>query len=288
MEQKQKPLKISQNFLKSEKTVRYLVSIANLKKTDVIFEIGAGKGIITRELSSNCGNVIAIEYDSKLYSHLLKNNAHENVMYINADILRYNFPGNKKYKVFANIPYTITTKIIEKLLFSVNPPEDTFLIIQKEAAERFAGSPYKHDTLKSLLLKPFFMFEILHELEPDDFHPPPGVNSVFLRIKKQCNILLNENEKIKYYDFIAYTFERSGNIMNRLASVFTRKQLLNLSSRLNFNICSGVHDLLYQQWILIFFYYLYNVSDEKKKIINNSYTKYKEGQMKINKIYKSR
>ncbi len=159
------PLKYSQNFLNSKNTIKKLLSIANISKSDIIYEIGAGKGAITKELAYLCREVHAIEYDIELHEYLRNNVNHKNIRHICIDVLDYKFPDSGDFKVVSNIPYTITSAILDKLLFSRNPPVDSYVIIQKEAALRYSGSPYKNDTLKSLMLKPFFLFEILYELK---------------------------------------------------------------------------------------------------------------------------
>lgn len=68
---------------------------------------------------------------------------------------------------------------------SKNPPIDSYLGIQEEAAKRYAGTPYEKETLSSLLLKPWFEFKIIYRFKRSDFYPRPRVNVVFLQIKKE-------------------------------------------------------------------------------------------------------
>ena len=66
----------------------------------------------------------------------------------------------KPYKVFANIPFNITTAIVIRLTMAQYPPEDAYLAMQKEAAEKFLGKP--HESLYAVLLKPWFEVEMVH------------------------------------------------------------------------------------------------------------------------------
>jgi len=73
--------------------------------------------------------------------------------------LDYRLP-RKPYKVFANIPFNITTAIVIRLTMAQYPPEDAYLAMQKEAAEKFLGKP--HESLYAVLLKPWFEVEMVH------------------------------------------------------------------------------------------------------------------------------
>src|SRR5207237_2818480 len=116
--------------------------------------------IITEQLALRCKQVIAIEKDPHLSALLLQQFAdRSNVTIHEGDFLDYCLP-RKPYKVFANIPFNITTAIVTRLTAAQYPPEDAYLAMQKEAAGMFVGRP--HESLRSLLLKPWFEVEIVH------------------------------------------------------------------------------------------------------------------------------
>ena len=282
-------LRYSQNFLHSLSTVRKILALGNIRKGDTVYEIGAGRGIITGELSRLCRELYAIEKDEKLFSRLMNSIGHRNIKLIHADVLDYPFPRMGSYKVFSNIPFSISSEILDKLLFSSNPPVDSYLIVQRESAERYAGQPYSRNSLKSLLLKPFFFFEILHELKPKDFRPAPRVSSVLLRIKKHDTFFPGIHAREMYYDFISYAFQqRSGTIFTRLSRLFTKKQLRILAQDSNIDLDAGIRSLDYQQIISLFSYYLYNISEEKKRLCRNSYPLLKKHHSGLRKIHRSR
>ena len=172
----------SQNFLQSKELVEKLVEGSSLNKDDFAIEVGPGKGIITDALAKRCSKVLAIEADEKLYVELIDRfDSHENIEIKNQDFLESDLPKGE-YKVFSNIPFNITSDLVRKLLDSENPPSDSYLIIQKDAAERFAG--FAGETLFSVLYKPWFEFSIEHEFKRSDFVPNPSVDTVLLWIKK--------------------------------------------------------------------------------------------------------
>src|SRR5699024_10174219 len=129
-----------------------------------------------------------------------------------------------RYKVFSSIPYNITAAILSKLMYADNSPEDIYIILQKEAAEKYAGRPYSTESMRSLLLKPYFDFKIIRNLKRTDFIPVPNVDSVFLHIIKRENILISIDKEDLYYDFISYIFSNSGkDVKYRCKNIFYYK-----------------------------------------------------------------
>ena len=177
--------KISQNFLTSRSLLMRIVDKSTITKADIVVEIGTGKGHLTKVLSERCGYLYTIEIDRKLCAHAAeKLNDKKNIKFICGDFLKYQLPKSGKYKVFANIPFYITTEIVMKLSREKNPPSEMWLIMEKGAAKRFMGSPY--DNKSSLELKRKWNMNIVYYFRQDDFHPKPGVDSVLMhfRLKK--------------------------------------------------------------------------------------------------------
>src|SRR5215510_3175666 len=150
----------SQNFLRSAKLVRALIERSSIKHDDLVLDIGAGKGVITDQLLIHCRRVEAIEKDRALCEGLKRlYGNHPRVDVRCCDFMTYSLPS-APYKVFANIPYTRTTDILRKLLDASNPPQEAWLVVQREAAFKYVGCPYQHETLTSLAFKPWFDFRI--------------------------------------------------------------------------------------------------------------------------------
>ncbi|MGI6702422.1 MAG: rRNA adenine N-6-methyltransferase family protein, partial [Clostridia bacterium] len=133
-------LKNTQNFLQSKKLVSELIEESNICEDDIVIEIGGGKGIITEQLVKRCRRLYVIEYDYDLYKKL-KNKFYNirNIEIIHGDFLGFELPVEYKYKVFSSIPYNITAAILSKLTSNANPPEEIYIVLQKEAAEKYAG-----------------------------------------------------------------------------------------------------------------------------------------------------
>ncbi|WP_419162398.1 rRNA adenine N(6)-methyltransferase family protein [Candidatus Palauibacter sp.] len=153
-----------------------LIAQAPVKRSDLVVEIGPGRGILTRELARRCREVVAVEFDGAL-SEALRTRfpSDDRVTIVRSDFLRFRLP-DVPYKVLGNIPFNRTAAIVRRLVQAGSPPQDAWLVIQREAAERFAGSPCSRETLSSLLLKPWWQIEIVRRFCRTDFDPPPGVD----------------------------------------------------------------------------------------------------------------
>ena len=174
---------LSQNFLRDPRLAEHLVHLAALDANDTVIEIGPGSGVLTGRLARRCRQVLAIEKDATLARRLAQRFAAERAVAVfAADFLEFPLPSSR-YKVFANIPFAITTAIVSKLTTGVSPPEDAWLVMQREAAQRFLGEP--GGTLVSALLHPWFTGQIRHHFRRSDFVPQPGVEVVLLHLSRR-------------------------------------------------------------------------------------------------------
>ena len=180
---RQRRIDYSQNFLCNPRLVRRLVRAADLGADDLVIEIGPGDGAITRELMSACRHVIAVEKDPHQAKRLGRRfPAEQNLTLFAADFLEFPLPQTP-YKVFASIPYNATAAIVGKLTSGIAPPDDAWLVIQREAALRFLGVPT--GTLVAAQIHPWFAVSVEHTFRRSDFRPAPAVDSVLLRIARR-------------------------------------------------------------------------------------------------------
>lgn len=177
-----KPIKyLGQNFLKDRSVVTKLIKASHISKTDVVLEIGPGKGILTKELGRQAKKVIAIEKDWRLIP-ILKETLKEfkNIEIIQGDILKLTkFPLN--YKVVANIPFYITGHLIRKLLEEKNQPQEITLIIQKEVAQRICAKPPRTNIL-AISVQFYADAKIISYISKRSFRPVPKVNGAIIQI----------------------------------------------------------------------------------------------------------
>jgi len=257
---------LAQNFLRSSKLVRLLLDTSSIEASDTVYEVGPGRGIITAELAQIARNVIAIEKDPALARQLCRRfEGVSNVQIITNDFLQYCVPATE-YKIFANIPYNITAGIVRKILYTPPVPSEAYLIVQKEAAEKFSGNP--DETQFSILAKPLFDIQIIRELRKTDFEPVPGVNSVLLRIKKRHPALIRNEDIFLYRSFVRYGFGRWKSSLKLIFKpIFTYQQWKHLSKDLHFPLNANPTKLTFEQWLGLFECFKQRVPERKQACI---------------------
>ena len=194
----------SQNFVRDPQLIDYLLDRSTILSRDLVLEIGPGTGTITELLAWRCRHVVAVEKDAHLAAYLRgRFHAWPNISIHAADFLRFPLPS-VPHKVFANIPYAITTAIVTRLVAGRAAPLDSYLIVQRDAAARFIGSP--RGTLYAALLYPWFAASLVHYFRPSDFHPAPKVESVLLRLHKRGQALVPAMDAQYFRDFVTFAF----------------------------------------------------------------------------------
>ncbi len=239
---------LAQNFLKSSNLVRGLLAESTIGASDTVVEIGAGRGMLTVELASIARKVIAVEKDPALAAILRKRFRDVvPVEVVEADFLEYRMPGGD-YKIFANIPYNLSSEIVRKILEALPAPSDAWLILQKEAAEKFSGNPA--ESRFSILAKPRFQFRILRKLRRTDFEPVPGVDSVLLHIQKRSLPLVPCEDEALFRRLVCFGFAGWNTSLGRtLEPIFTYRQWKILSRELRFPLSATPTQIAFEQWL---------------------------------------
>ncbi len=245
------PLSVSQNFLHDPTLVESLVQQSSIGSQDTVLEIGPGYGIITRVLCSHCRQVIAVEKDLRLAGMLRKQLQNiPNLALCNDDFLSHPLPEGA-YKVFSNIPFHITSAILKRLTGAANPPEDAYLVVQKEAAQVYTGG--STHTLRGVLLYPCFETAVTHRFQRVDFIPHPRVDVVLLHIHRRSQPLIDHRSRQFYRDFVVYGFSTWNHTVEKtLRTLFSYHQLKQLRKRLGLSLDVPPGGLLPEAWLRIF------------------------------------
>jgi len=173
--------RLGQNFAIDSTLLREMVSYASVGREDVVLEIGAGLGFLTRFLSQGCKRVIAVEVDPKLIRVLRKQIADlPNVDLIEGDILKVQVPPFNK--VVSTPPYSISSPLLFWLL--ERKFDCAVLTFQEEFAERLAA-PVGSKDYGRLTVTTYYLadVELLNPVPRDRFFPPPDVDSLIVRMK---------------------------------------------------------------------------------------------------------
>jgi 16S rRNA (adenine1518-N6/adenine1519-N6)-dimethyltransferase len=172
---------LGQHFLVDRPSLEAIMDAADVTPADTVLEIGPGLGTMTRPLADFGSRVVAVETDHTLVE-LLRRDAPPNLEVVEQDILKFDLTSLPLgYKVIANIPYYLTSKIFRLLIESPNPPSVMSVLIQKEVAERICAGPGKLSIL-ALSIQYYGKPEIETIVERHKFWPAPDVDSAVLRV----------------------------------------------------------------------------------------------------------
>ena len=198
---------LGQNFLVNPETLKIIVEAGAVTGSDTVIEIGAGLGCLTEMVAQHAERVIAVEVDELLYNALASQfSTNSRVQLLNADILKLEINSllshgtgtmPPTFKVIANLPYSITTPILWKLLAHHKQIHSCVLMMQKEVAERIVAGP-GGKVYGALTIGVGYYAEatLITTLSPDNFYPAPKVDSALLRLEmRETPKVTVENEE---------------------------------------------------------------------------------------------
>ena len=244
---------LGQHWLKNREILDEIADFAlnssadqNSEKTEVCVEIGPGLGTLTSSLLKRFGKVIAVEYDKRLADNLPKSFPGKNLKVVNDDILKYDFDSIKEpYAVAGNIPYYITSPIIEKLLNLKNPPVIIVLLVQKEVAERILS---EKETLLSLFVKNRALVSAGPVVDKTEFTPPPKVDSEVIIIKPKSPEISEE-----VFDLIKTGFKAPRKkLIHNLSGLKSKQELKTVFDSLGISADARPGDLDLKVWQELF------------------------------------
>ncbi|MFZ2500498.1 MAG: 16S rRNA (adenine(1518)-N(6)/adenine(1519)-N(6))-dimethyltransferase RsmA [Minisyncoccia bacterium] len=191
---------LGQNFLMHARIAERIALSARLSSDTVVFEIGPGTGMLTRELLKLAGKVVALEADYELFEKLQGDFASEiasgKLELLQGDIRTFNISSlSKGYALVANIPYYLTGEIFRMFLTAENQPSSMTLLVQKEVAERVSRS--KKESILSLSVKAYGTPKYEFTVPRGAFKPSPKVDSAVLTIRdiSRKNFLTKSSEE---------------------------------------------------------------------------------------------
>ena len=203
-----------QNFLKDNNIINKIVNSIEFTNEDLVIEIGPGKGALTSVLKNNGARVVAFEIDERMHSYLdkLEDN---NIQIIYEDILKANLStilSNYNYKklyVIANLPYYITTPIIEKLISLDLKIDQMTVMVQNEVADRFTAKPGTKDYgMMTVLLNYKYTLTKLFIVNRHCFDPVPNVESAVVNFKLKEEYKKTDVTNLKKFISLAFSHKR--------------------------------------------------------------------------------
>ncbi|KAF2955258.1 16S rRNA (adenine(1518)-N(6)/adenine(1519)-N(6))-dimethyltransferase RsmA [Marinitoga sp. 38H-ov] len=211
---------LGQNFLSTQEYAKKIVQKSDISKDDIVIEIGPGAGTLTEALAQSGANIFAFEIDERLKPLLEErfknfNNVHiQFIDFLKADLSNFNNP-----KYVANIPYYITSPILEKIFMETPDFQLATLMVQKEYGNRMIATSGKDYSPLSIFVQFFCNVEKIITVPPHAFIPNPKVDSVVIKLTPKENI--PDIDKNKFFKFIHIAFsQRRKTIKNNLKGIF--------------------------------------------------------------------
>ena len=197
---------LGQHWLKDPEILADIAEAAELTSDDVVLEIGPGLGTLTSRLLARANSVTAVEFDADLARKLPGQFPGKKLTVVNQDILQFDLSQlPKNYKVVANVPYYITSKIVEKLMTAGNKPSIAVLLVQKEVAERIAAEAGNMSIL-SVSVQIFAEAELDIEVPRQFFTPPPKVDSQVVVLRTRDNPLITSEDQRDFFRIVKAGF----------------------------------------------------------------------------------
>jgi 23S rRNA (adenine-N6)-dimethyltransferase len=196
----------SQYFLRSPDFIKELIGHTSIKPRDMVLDIGAGSGVISSVLATRAKEVVAIEFEPRMAEKLRENmQAYPNVTVKEGDFLDMLLPKTP-YKIFANIPFHLSSPILRKITEADNPPEATYLIVQKQFANKLLPNSDRFTGQLGMMIGPLFAVKIRRPLRKTDFWPHPNVDTVLLELVRREEPMIAVKDMPQYRKFIEGCF----------------------------------------------------------------------------------
>jgi 16S rRNA (adenine1518-N6/adenine1519-N6)-dimethyltransferase len=216
-----------QNFLIDRSVLRRIIEAAEINAGDQVLELGAGTGVLTRELARHARRVVAVELERDMLSLLAETTRNfANVELIERNLL-YVDPaeifGAEAYKLVANLPYYITAPTFRHFLESANPPRLLVVMVQYEVAQRIVAAPGDLSLL-GVSIQFYGKPDIVAHVPARAFYPAPKVDSAILRVDLKDEVPLAHRQRDSFFRLVQAGFsERRKQIHNSLARGLHRK-----------------------------------------------------------------
>jgi len=273
--------RFGQHWLRSDAILQQIINAADLHDCDRVLEIGPGQGVLTRRLLPSVQSLVSVEIDRDLCYVLAKQlGQKENFLLLEGDFLSLDlaqtlipFPAfQSPTKVVANIPYNITSPILEKLLGTLTHPAQPaydciVLLLQKEVADRLVATPSsKAYGALSVRIQYLAETELICPVPAKAFSPPPKVESAVIRLFPRPYPQAVENPKALETLIKLGFANRRKMLRNNLKSLIDSDRLTPLLEQLAIHPQARAEDLAIPQWIALSHHLLTAIANPAENI----------------------
>lgn len=245
---------LGQHWLRDRDVLSHIADCADIGPGDIVLEIGPGLGTLTSELLRRAKKVIAVEFDSELARKLPGQFPGKNLEVIHQDILQFDLTQLPSgYKVVANVPYYITSKIVQLLMTSTNKPAVAALLVQKEVAERLAAHPGDMSIL-AVSAQIFAEVTLGDVVSADLFTPPPKVDSQVVVLRTRSTPLVDLNQEKQFFRIVKAGFSsKRKKLRSSLAGGLgvSKEQAEHLLRNAEISADARAEDLAIESWLCL-------------------------------------
>lgn len=210
---------LGQHWLNDELSLLNMLVAADVAANDAVLEIGPGLGSLTRLLTARAGEVTAVEFDIILANNLATRIGAHNLRVVHSDILSFDLTTlPPDYKVVANIPYYLTSKLVRVLSESTNQPSVAALLVQKEVAERLAAKPGDLSIL-GVTAQYYWEISLGPVVAAELFTPPPKVDSQIVVLTRRPQPLFPDVDTKQFFRLVKAGFgARRKTLLNSISA----------------------------------------------------------------------
>ena len=229
---------LGQNFLIDDNLLDFIIKETKPLPEENILEVGPGFGALTRKLLASKAHLTAIEFDHRICEYLRENVKDENFTLVEGDAVRVDvskiYDKNTPFRAIANLPYSISSIFVARMLELENPPLDMYFMLQKEMALRLAADfNTKNYGALSIRTQTYYDVKVLRIVPPQVFHPAPDVESAIVGFYKKENALgYKERQLISKITKMVFS-QRRKKMIKPLSSLYPKENILATFEKLN-------------------------------------------------------
>lgn len=231
---------------------------------------------------------MAYEVDPRVFRGLerrFRNSA--NVTLVHADFLTCALPRGP-YKVCASLPFNMTADVVAKLTSGVDPPSDAYLVVQREAVQRFIANRRQRVTLVACLLYPRWRVRMLAYIPSTAFRPQPAVDAALLHLRLRPHPLIAARDHALFQDLVTQGFVGGSSLSDALRPLLTARQLRRIGRNLDLGLDQTPAQVRPEQWVALLRFVIARQHQVSLSRIRGSHARLRKRQRRLHKSHRTR